>query len=118
VKKYYPVLFFLFIGLILPGCSNDDDSVNILTNIEGTVNGPVSCGTEDGSPAMGIAPDNIEFTSGLIITATLPEEFHQEGLRINFDMKPSKKNITICTANFAPEQFYEVFNVTVFPGEN
>jgi len=103
-------MYFLLLGLILLNCSKDDDG-RLKREITGSVMGPVSCGTEGMGPAYGIVPDNFALPSGFIITATLPDEFKKEGLKIHFDMIPSKKYITHCTANFFPDQFYEVFHV-------
>lgn len=113
MKKFRPIIFAILIGSLFFSCNSDDNDLEqTIRNITGVVNGPVSCNTDGRGPAIGIDPENFELTSGFIITATLPEELKQEGLRIKFDMKPSTKYITICTANFASSQFYEVFNVT------
>lgn len=100
----------LLLGLVLFSCSKDDDG-GLKRGVNGSVMGPVSCGSEGMGLAYGIVPSNFDLSSGFIITATLPDEFKEEGLKIKFDMKPSKKYITYCTANFFPDQFYELFNV-------
>lgn len=112
MKNYYNLIFSILLAGILLSCTNDDDDPDTIYNITGTVKGPVSCNTEGKGPAMGIIPENFDLTSGLIITATLPDYLKEEGMRIKFDMIPSNKYITICAAIFAPEQFYEVLNVT------
>ena len=106
-----PYLILVLVCFIMINCSKGDEGQDILKNVEGTVIGTVSCNTEGQGLAYEIAPDNFEISSGSIITATLPEGMKQNGLKIKFDMRQSKKNITICTANFIPEQFYEIFNI-------
>lgn len=106
-------LCLALMNLTIFNCSNDDSSQNILNNIEGKVMGPVSCNTDGMGLAYGIITDNFEVTSGFIITTTLPEEKKEEGLKIRFDMKPSMKDITICTTNYFPEQFYEIYNISI-----
>lgn len=114
MRTYFTAIIFISVSSLFFSCNSDDDEVrNSLSNIEGTVQGTVSCNTEGRGPAYAIVPDNFELSSGFIITATLPEEFKQEGQRIKFDMVASSRYITICTANFSPEQFYEVFNVQI-----
>lgn len=113
MKKFHPIIIAFLIGALSISCNSDDNALEqTIRNITGVVNGPVSCNTDGKGPAIGIDPENFELSSGFIISATLPGEFKQEGLRIRFDMKPSTKYITICTANFASQQFYEVINVT------
>ncbi|WP_289021639.1 hypothetical protein [uncultured Salegentibacter sp.] len=103
----------IIICIIIFSCTSDEsETEDTLTNIEGTVQGPTSCNTEKQELAYKIVPSNIELSVSSIITATLPEELKEEGLRIKFDMKPSGKYITSCTANFSPDQFYKVFSTT------
>lgn len=114
MKKFLHPIILIVISIIIFSCTSDEsETEDTLTNIEGTVQGPTSCNTEKGELAYKIVPGNIELSVSSIITATLPEEFKEEGLRIKFDMKPSGKYITSCTANFTPDQFYEVFNTTI-----
>lgn len=99
---------FLLICLFLANCSDDDEN-NIIENQEGTVLGGASCNTENNGLAVRIDVDNLE-SPNFIITATLPDSLKQEGLRISFDMELSIEGITLCTANFFPNQFYKVSN--------
>ncbi len=110
------LFFYLITALILYGCSEDDTN-NILENQEGTVLNETSCNTENNGLAYTIDVNNLENVE-FIVTATLPEKFKQEGLRIQFDMEPSRDGLSICTANFLPEQFYKITNVTIFTNGN
>ncbi|RKN79688.1 hypothetical protein [Ulvibacterium marinum] len=101
-------LAFLLICPFLANCSDDDEN-NIIENQEGTVLGGASCNTENNGLAVRIDVDNLE-SPNFIITATLPDSLKQEGLRIIFDMELSMEGITLCTANFFPNQFYKVSN--------
>ena len=110
--------FSLFIFFLSIGCSKDaDDNNNIIKNQTGTVLTEVSCNTKNNGLAYSIGVDNFE-AADFIITATLTEGVKQEGLRITFDMEPSYEGITICTANFFPNQFYKLSNITVLTVEN
>ena len=109
---FMKTLYTILLSFIVLNCSNDGLGLGYEKNVEGTVTGTVSCNTDMGL-AYAITPDNFELSSGFIITGTLPDEFKQEGLKIKFDMVPSKEHINICTANFFPEQFYKVFNVRI-----
>lgn len=121
MKKHYPAIILFLIVSVSFSCSNDDDESETLRNIEGTVRGISPCNTDLGDLAYEIVPSNFDDPPGIIIiTATLPEEFKEEGLKIKFDMKQSAEHITTCTAIFYPAEFYEVFNVTLItePGMN
>lgn len=107
------VFALLLSSFLIVSCSKDDNEKDLIENVEGTVMGTVSCNTEGKGLAYKIVPDNFNISSGFIITATLPDELKEEGIKIQFDMEPSNKYITACTANFFPEQFYEILNVTV-----
>lgn len=100
-------MVFLFICTFLANCSDDEHT--LVTNQEGTVLGGVPCNTENNGLAVRIDVDNLE-SPNFIITATLPDSLKQEGLRISFDMELSMEGITLCTANFFPNQFYKVSN--------
>lgn len=107
----------ILLSLVLLSCSKEDNEIENILNVEGTVKGIVTCNTEERGAAYGIIPEDFEVPSGFLITATLPNEFKQEGLKIKFDMKPSKRYIMVCTSNFYPEQFYEVFNATILTNQ-
>ncbi|WP_037321275.1 hypothetical protein [Salegentibacter sp. Hel_I_6] len=114
MKKVLHPVILIIVNIIVFSCASDEsETEGTLTNIEGTVQGSTSCNTEKEELAYEIVPSNIELSVSSIITATLPEELKEEGLRIKFDMKPSGKYITSCTANFLPDQFYEVFNAKI-----
>jgi hypothetical protein len=110
------LLFIITTVLLVYGCS-EDDNIDILLNQEGTVLTETSCNTENNGLAYTVDVDDLENVE-FIITATLPEEFKQEGLRIQFDMQPSRDGLTICTASFLPEQFYKISNVTIIANDN
>ena len=113
MKKFLQPIILITISIILFSCTSaEGETDDTFTNIEGTVQGSTSCNTEKEELAYEIVPSNIELSVNFIITATLPDDLKEEGLRIKFDMKPSGKYITSCTANFLPDQFYEVFNAT------
>ena len=104
------VLFLGLFSILIVGCSDDDDSNNgVLKRVEAKVLNPASCGTENNGLAYRLDVDGFDFE---IITATLPEGFQQAGMEIIVDMKRSHENITYCTANFFPEQFYKVTSVS------
>lgn len=104
----------LFLGI---ACSNNDDNENIIQGLEGTIMGTASCNTENNGLAYRIDVDDFESTD-FIITATLPDDFKQVGLKIKFDMEPSNEGITICTTNYFPKQFYKISNVKIETDEN
>ncbi|TLF44464.1 hypothetical protein [Maribacter aurantiacus] len=109
------LIIMLITTIVIQGCSNDDD--NLRLNQMGTVLVETSCNTKENNLAYTIDVDGLNEVE-FIITATLPEEFKQEGLRIQFDMKPSKDGLTICTDNFFPNQFYKISNVKLLLDEN
>ncbi len=114
IKNFFTLnLLVTLCSALISSCSNDDEQGNVIMNQVGTVLGTVSCNTSDGL-AYSISVDNLELEqSDFIITASLPEEFHNEGTEIMFDMEPLDEGITFCTANFFPEQFHKITNVTL-----
>ena len=107
------VNLIILLGLLLTlfmGCSNDDDfNDEISKNIEAKVSNFASCNTADGGRAYELDVDGFDFA---IITGTLPVEFQEIGLDIIVDMERSTENLTICTDNLSPDQFYKVTNVS------
>lgn len=101
---------FLIAGLFLIACS-DEEHTNAMQGIEGIVLGTTSCHTENNGPAYRVSIDGFE-PGGFIITADLPDELKEAGTRIKFDMEQSMEGISLCTANFGPDIFYKVSNVT------
>ena len=97
------------------GCTDDHDDSNngLIRNIQGTVIGQTSCNSNNGL-AYQIAVEILDETD-FIVTATLPEDFRQQDLQIEFSMVPSREGITFCTDNFMPEVFYRVFDVRLLP---
>lgn len=91
--------------------SMDEDSDTLLKT-KGTVLGTASCNTKNNGLAYRIEVDDFQ-ASDFIITATLPDDFKQEGLKITFDMTPSNKGIAFCTANYYSKQFYELSNINI-----
>lgn len=108
--------FYIITALAICGCSTQEND-NILKNQKGTVLKETSCNTENNGLAYTIDVDDLENVE-FIITATLSEEFKQEGLRIQFDMEPSREGLTTCTANFLPQQFYKIKNIKTITDEN
>lgn len=113
MKKKIILVASILISTAILSCTNDSEKENTFKSIEGTVQGTTSCTTEKEDLAYEIIPINSDIPVSFIITATLPEELKEEGLRIKFDMKPSSKYINYCTANFTPDHFYEVFNANI-----
>lgn len=112
-NKFIPILSIIISTIIFSCTRNDNEKENTFKNIEGIVQGTTSCTTEKEDLAYEIVPSNTDISVSFIITATLPEELKEEGLRIKFDMKPSSEGINYCTANFLPDHFYEVFNTEI-----
>lgn len=112
MKKYGIGLAVLISIFSLIGCTSDDTpEPDIIENVMGEVVGPTSCGGNNGRAfeiSLTVLPD-VDY----IVTGTLPEEFKEAGIKIEFDITPSMEGITVCTANFTEPLFYKVSNVRI-----
>lgn len=112
MKTTYFLKLILFIFFISVSCSkNDSPELVVLENVIGEVLGTTSCGGNNGQAyeiSVTILND-VDF----IVTGTLPEEFKQQELKIQFDMTSSMEGISECTANFTEPVFYKVINVKI-----
>lgn len=109
-------IIFIALCFAFLSCTTDNES-NLLKNIEGTVLGTASCNTTSNGLAYRI---NIESLNSVnfIITASLTEEFKQDGIKIKFDMENSNEGITICTTNYSGDIFYKLSNIIRINNEN
>lgn len=109
-KIHLPKFALLFVCLLLANCSDDNDK-NIMEGLEGTIVGTVSCNTEGNGLAYQIDIDNSD-SIDMVITANLPNEFKQDGLKIKFDMEQSSSGLTACVSLYSPDIFYKLSNIT------
>lgn len=115
VFSYKLNISFLALCFICLSCSDDDseqESGEVLRNLQGTVIEDTTCNTEDNGLAFIIQVDNFDLYE-FIVTGSLPDEFKVEQLRISFDMRQSSEELTFCTADLPPEQFYVLTNISL-----
>lgn len=106
------VIIFATMCMLMIACSNDNNDVAALKNMQGVVLGTTSCHTKDDSLAYRIDVSNFE-EFDFIITASLPQKYKKEGTEIKFDMKRSNEGIKTCTDNFDAKIFYQLTNITL-----
>lgn len=113
MKKQF--IYSLICIAILLSCSTDDGNGAekiVLRGIEGKVLGTISCQTENNGLAYEIEIKNLESPTK-IITASLPEEFKQEGLTIEFNMEKSLEGFSVCVQLYDSSIFFELSKISL-----